>query len=152
MNVPCWWSSHPLSVYFRAGHRFQTILTTLATTFLPRDPLASSNGGISGLLVQFKPCSQHARELLWLLWMCSASPPFSARQERPETWLKEQFFGPLHDQFKLGKRLGKGGPATKRLFCRFRAAPCPLHHDVSGRCRVAERPMQVRRLSTSAHE
>ncbi|CAK9073549.1 unnamed protein product [Durusdinium trenchii] len=33
-------------------------------------------------------------------------------QERPETWLKEQFFGPLHDQFKLGKRLGKGGQAT----------------------------------------
>ena len=30
-------------------------------------------------------------------------------QERSENWSKEQFFGPLHDQFKLGRRLGKGG-------------------------------------------
>ena len=34
-------------------------------------------------------------------------PPELRRDQRPGQ--KEQFFGPLHDQFKLGRRLGKGG-------------------------------------------
>ena len=68
--------------------------------------------------LQRTPCCMQCRDIRLLgcssgrkgNWMSLEQVATTPRaQERSETWSKEQFFGPLHDQFKLGRRLGKGG-------------------------------------------